>query len=104
MAEVFSEDIACIFQTDDLKQVSIVDAISSWCEALYGKISLQAALTDLVQYLGAEAGALVRTYMNEKSPIFIASYDELGLAATCLLDRSCADAYYGSDLERATRA
>ena len=44
--------------------------------------------TNLVRGLGAEAGTLVRTHMNERHPIRIATYDAMKNVAVRPLDRS----------------
>ncbi len=98
MNDIFSQDIASVFRAKNLKQTDIVDAITSWCEALYGSISLQTALANLVCGLGAEAGTLVRTHMNEKRPIRIASFDALSEVSVHPLAQSYADDYFGNSL------
>ncbi|MEE9427825.1 MAG: helix-turn-helix transcriptional regulator [Paracoccaceae bacterium] len=99
MNEIFKQDTACNFQEDDLQQTDIVDAITSWCEALYGSISLETALTNLVRGLGAEAGTLVRTHMNERHPIRIATYDAMKNVAVRPLDCSFADIFFCRHME-----
>jgi DNA-binding NarL/FixJ family response regulator len=79
-------------------------AIVSWCEALGGAISLQAALTELAAGLGAEAGVIVRTQMNDNHPVRIAQCDLTHGVPVRPLQRSFADSYFGPLIYRARAA
>ena len=79
-------------------------AVVSWCEALNGAVSLQTALTDLVAGLGAEAGVIVRTQMNDPRPVRIAHCDLARGTPTRPLQRCFADAYFGPLIYRARSA
>ena len=79
-------------------------AIVSWCEALNGSVSLQSALTELVSGLGAEAGVIVRTQMNDQRPVRIAMCDLARDTRHRPLQRTFADAYFGPLIHRARSA
>ena len=79
-------------------------AIVTWCEALNGSVSLQTALTELVSGLGAEAGVIVRTQMNEQRPVRIAMCDLARDVRHSPLQRTFADAYFGALIHRARSA
>ena len=83
---------------------SAMHAIVSWCEALNGTMSLPNALTELVSGLGAEAGVIVRTQMNDQRPVRIALCDLAREAQVRPLQRTFADAYFGPLIHRARAA
>lgn len=62
----------------DAVRAEIIDSIASWCDALSGGLSLDIALEDLVVGLGAQAGMIVRTYLDDLRPVHIASCDLAG--------------------------
>ncbi|MBV1867306.1 MAG: helix-turn-helix transcriptional regulator [Marinosulfonomonas sp.] len=96
----YSENIVHDWPHSNLAQVDIVDAIASWCEALYGTVSLEQAVTNLVQGLGAEAGMLVRTNMNENRAIRVATHDTKILTTGAPLSVAFADGQFGSHLKK----
>ncbi|MBV1902477.1 MAG: helix-turn-helix transcriptional regulator [Marinosulfonomonas sp.] len=77
-----------------------MDAIASWCEALYGTVSLEQAVANLVQGLGAEAGMLVRTNMNENRAIRVATHDAKILTTGLPLSATFADGQFGAHLKK----
>lgn len=77
---------------------ALVDGIANWCEALRGSVSLQQALVSLVRGLGAEAGMIVRTYLNEFRTISVASWDGGGVRALRPLRMSFADGFFGAPM------
>ena len=79
-------------------------AVVSWCEALSGAVSLQTALSALVAGLGAEAGVIVRTQMNDPRPVRIAQADLARGTRIRPLNRCFADAYFGPLIYRARAA
>lgn len=58
-----------------LQQAQIVSAIATWCEALHGSASIDAAFADLCEGLGAEAGLLIRTRRTDGHQTRIAQHD-----------------------------
>jgi len=95
-----SEDIGHDWANTPSVQVDVVDAIASWCEALYGTVSLEQALANLVQGLGAEAGMLVRTNMNENRAVRVATHDAKILTTGLPLAASYADGQFGAHLKK----
>lgn len=83
---------------------SAMHAIVSWCEALHGTVSLPSALAELVSGLGAEAGVIVRTQMNDQRPVRIAICDLARGTQHRSLQRTFADAYFGPLIHRARSA
>jgi DNA-binding CsgD family transcriptional regulator len=81
-----------------------IHAIVSWCEALNGAVPLQKALEELASGLGAEAGVIVRTQLNDPRPVRIAICDLAREPQVRPLQRSFADAYFGPLIYRARAA
>jgi DNA-binding NarL/FixJ family response regulator len=79
-------------------------ALVNWCEALNGTVSLQTALTELVVGLGAEAGMIVRTQMNDLRPVRIATCDLARSAPSRPLQRTFADGFFGPPIFQARAA
>jgi DNA-binding CsgD family transcriptional regulator len=79
-------------------------AVVTWCEALNGTVSLQSALMELVSGLGAEAGTIVRTQINDPRPARIALCDFARTTPSRSLQRSFADSFFGPLLFKARSA
>ena len=76
-------------------------SIVTWCEALYGAVSLQVALSSLVAGLCAEAAVIVRTSMKDLRPVRIATCDPASDSRRVRpLTRSFADAFFGTSILR----
>ena len=94
------EDFGYALPTGGSVKADIIEAIADWCEALHGGLSLQDAFAHLVRGLGAEAGMLVRTHLNEFRPIRIAIQDcRLGTGVH-QLKTSFADGHFGPHLTK----
>ena len=79
---------------------NVIDAIADWCDALHGDLSLDDAFAALATGLGAEAGMLVRTHLNDFRPIRIAVWDKLAERGSSPLKVSFADGHFGRHLAR----
>lgn len=88
----------------DTVQAKVVEAIADWCEALHGNVSLGEAVAQLVRGLGAEAGVLVRTNLNENRSMRVALYDKLASSSSLPLDHSFGDELFGSLLKKSRPA
>lgn len=102
------EDVYENLQSDsgniDTVQARVVEAITDWCEALHGSISLNDAVAQLVRGLGAEAGMLVRTNLNENRPIKISVHDELSSKSCLPLHSEYGDELFGGSLKKSRAA
>ncbi|WP_347312263.1 helix-turn-helix transcriptional regulator [Defluviimonas sp. SAOS-178_SWC] len=78
----------------------VIEAIADWCDALHGEFSLQDAFAALASGLGAEAGMLVRTHLNDLRPARIAIWDNLAERSSSPLKASFADGHFGRHLAR----
>ncbi len=83
---------------DSAIQMKLVGAIASWCDALHGTTSLQIALSNLIDGLGAEAGMIVRTHLHNGQPIRVAVHDHI--LSNRPLRTSFADGMFGHRIER----
>lgn len=82
------------------QESNVIDAIADWCDALHGDLSLDDAFAALATGLGAEAGMLVRTHLNDFRPIRIALWDKLAEHGSSPLKASFADGHFGRHLAR----
>lgn len=78
----------------------LFDVIADWMDALHGQMSLSDALENLVCGLGAEAGMLVRTHLNDMRPIRVHICDLRAPRCGNPLQTSFADGCFGSDMMR----
>lgn len=88
----------------DSVQAGIVDAIADWCEALHGNVPLADAVAQLVRGLGAEAGMLVRTNLNECRSVQVARFDERDTKSSQPLSSNFGDELFGSLLKKSRPA
>ncbi len=100
MTGFLSEDFGYALPIGGSVKADVIEAIADWCEALYGDMSLQDAFACLVRGLGAEAGMLVRTYLNEFRPIRVAIHDCKPDCDGHSLKTTYADGYFGPHLAK----
>ncbi|MGJ8585776.1 MAG: helix-turn-helix transcriptional regulator [Marinosulfonomonas sp.] len=81
-----------------------MDAVADWCEALHGAVSLDAAVSALIQGMGAEAGVLVRTNFNDGKITQIAKFDQKAMTSALPLDAVYGDEIFGRLLQKARPA
>lgn len=86
--------------TNGYLEANVIEAIADWCDALHGDLPLQDAFAALATGLGAEAGLLVRTHMNDFRPIRVAIFDKLAARSGSPLKMSYADGHFGRHLAR----
>lgn len=93
------------FSGTDAVHGGLIRTIVGWCDALGGAAALTDALQDLVLGLGADAGMIVRTNLQDGRPVRLATCD---LAADRPgrrpLARSYADSYFGAPMLAALAA
>ncbi|MCV2867993.1 helix-turn-helix transcriptional regulator [Defluviimonas sp. WL0002] len=83
----------------------MIEVVASWSEGLHGNASLDVAFAALVRGLGAEAGAIVRTYPGRPFPQIVALHDErAGDPAARPLRGSHATNLFGAHLQTARPA
>ncbi|MGB7270399.1 MAG: helix-turn-helix transcriptional regulator [Albidovulum sp.] len=92
---ILARQTATDSQTSGAIKSAVVEAIADWCEALHGDMPLEMAFSGLVCGLGAEAGMIVRTYLNEFNPIRVAIYDKKSDTGYQPLKTTFADGYFG---------
>jgi DNA-binding CsgD family transcriptional regulator len=80
-------------------KTSVIEAIADWCDALHREMPLQEAFAGLVRALGAEAGMIVRTRLNDFLPVRIVVHDDRSRTVHPL-KASFADDYFGPHLVR----
>lgn len=83
----------------------LIEAVAGWSEALHGSAALDDAFACLVRGMGAEAGAIVRTYPGRPFPQIVTMHDEkAGDGVSRPLRGSFASALFGAYLESAMPA
>ena len=100
MKRFLVEDFGSALPAGGSVKADVIEAIADWCEALHGGLSLQDAFAHLVRGLGAEAGILVRTHLNEFRPIRIAIHDCKPDAGAHQLRAAFADGHFGPHMTR----
>ncbi|MFZ1725993.1 MAG: hypothetical protein WBO29_07835 [Albidovulum sp.] len=70
------KDLDTDFPVRGLINSDVINAIADWCNALHGDNSFESAFANLVCGLGAEAGLLARTNLNERHPSRVTVYDK----------------------------
>lgn len=100
MEHTFFERASARSATTGCLEANVIEAIADWCDALHGDLALEDAFTALATGLGAEAGLLVRTHMNDFRPIRIAVWDRLGTRSSSPLKTSFADGRFGPHMAR----
>lgn len=94
------EDYGSALPSGGSVKSDVIEAIADWCEALHGGLSLQDAFAHLVCGLGAEAGMLVRTHLNDFRPTRIAIHDCRPDAGAHQLKATFADGHFGPHLTK----
>lgn len=78
----------------------LFDVIADWVEAMHGHMPLADALERLICGLGAEAGMVVRTHLNDMRPVRVHMCDPRGARCGNALNTSFADGCFGSAILR----
>lgn len=100
MKSVLLKDFGSAMPAGGSVKADVIEAIADWCEALHGGQSLREAFAHLVRGLGAEAGMLVRTHLNEFRSSRIEMYDCRGDYSAYPLKATFADGHFGPHLAR----
>jgi len=95
----FQENVISAFSDGIEARSSLIDAIADWCDALHRDLPLKEAFARLVHSLGAEAGMIVRTRLNDFHPVRILIHDDRA-TSTHPLTASFADDFFGPHLVR----
>ncbi len=85
---------------DGSVKADVIEAIADWCEALHGGQPLKDAFAHLVSGLGAEAGMLVRTHLNEFRSSRIEMHDCRSDCGSHPLKTTFADGHFGPHLTK----
>ena len=100
MKSFLIEDLGSALPAGGSVKADVIEAIADWCEALHGGLSLQEAFAHLVSGLGADAGMLVRTHLNECRSTRIAMHDCRPDPGAHPLKTTFADGHFGPHLKK----